>query len=488
MAEASSRTRARPTVQVITSDGGIEPLGRDRAAWARGLASLVDQEVLGRRRGPVHPRVRQLLARFGFEFEPASEPGHMRFQPSAAQMLQRVTTYAEARARAIAADLGIPFDRVEGVNVIDGSAPVLRDYLRLIHGEGDLYGAQPYFLAPPRPHLLLRQTACLQKYSVAQEWDSAATVLPRCLYELSDSFRGEPEDDLQLSFRLRRFRVPEAHLHARSLDESVAQAERVHALISSDLAGHTGEVALLVTATHEFVRRHRGFLVRLTARAGAPALLKEIPPGALCQDGVEIDVEYKFVDATGFARELSTFQIDELITRSVGVSRPEAPVTTIHTVPIGSAERFVFAAFDRIARLEADGGRARLPLWLSPVAVRLAWDRDQAPPPGVVDALCLALEAHRLTVDIDDRPMPLAEKVAAADTELVPLVLLLGRASTADLVEVRCFDNERTSTMRLPDLLVDQGLHDELDAGRLPPLPRRLSARPVLTGPVSTRM
>lgn len=151
LTEAQAGKKARHAFFILSPNGGVETLGRDRSNWTRGLASLVDQEVLGRRRGPIHPRVEQLLRQFGFEFEPVSEPGHMRFQPLAAHMLECVTMYAEGRSRAIAADLGIPFDRVEGVNVVDGSAPILQDYLRLIHGEENLYGAEPSRIASLRP-------------------------------------------------------------------------------------------------------------------------------------------------------------------------------------------------------------------------------------------------------------------------------------------------------------------------------------------------
>ncbi|MGH3607617.1 MAG: hypothetical protein ACRDRD_05950 [Pseudonocardiaceae bacterium] len=466
--------KASFSFRILSPDGAVEPVARDRSGWTRGLASLVNQELLGRRAGPVHPRVQQLLERFGFEFEPVSEPGHLRFQPPAAHMLQRATTYAEARVRAIAADLGMPFDRVEGVNVVDGSAELLQGYLRLIHGDGDLYGAEPYFLAHPRPHLLLRQTSCLQKYSVARDWDLAATPLPRCLYEISDSFRGEPEDDLQLAFRLRRFRLPEAHLYSRSVEESVAQAERVDALVHDDLARHVGEVAVLVTATHEFAARHHDFLTGLAVRAGAPVLLKECVPGALCEDGVEVDVEYKFVDAAGFARELSTFQIDELITRSFGM-----PGTTMHAVPVGSAERFIFAAFDRIARIEDGGGSARLPLWLSPVGARLVWELDRAPRADVVDALCRALVGRGLVVDIDDRHVALVDKIATAQAELVPLLLLLDPVSGPDRVGVRSFETGETNVMALRELLDDPRLAGELDQGALRCKPNRLAERPV---------
>ena len=158
--------------------------------WPDSLQSLIEQELHGRRIGPVPARVADLLHRFGFDWEAASEVGHMRFLPDAQAILARVGSYAETRARDIASRLDLPFDRVDGVNLVDSSAVFLEDYLRLTSSGGDLYGEAPYQLAAPRERLLLRQTSCLQKYLVARDWDlSAPGVLPRCVYEQSDSFR-----------------------------------------------------------------------------------------------------------------------------------------------------------------------------------------------------------------------------------------------------------------------------------------------------------
>ncbi|MET0133340.1 MAG: hypothetical protein ABW215_07075 [Kibdelosporangium sp.] len=485
----NTSTPPRAAWHVLTRDGAWLPVdptsGPDLGLGAGpGLASLVEQEFGSRRVAPEHPRVRQLQAVFGFEFEPLAEPGHMRYQAPAADMMRRAVGYAESRARAVAADLGMPYDRIDGVTVLDGTSAALAEYLSLTGSDEELYGGDPYLLAPPRAGLLLRQTACLQKYAMAREWDPARTPLPRCVFEISDSYRGEPDDELRLGFRLRRFRLPEAHLYGRSIAESVRHAERLHARYLDDLAQVADEVVLLVTVTAGFAERHRGFLTGLAAGSSSPALVKVCPPGTLCQDGVEIDVEYKVVDATGFARELSSFQIDELITRAFGIGRPDAPVTTIHTPPVGSIERLVFAALDRVARIEAGGGRARLPLWLSPFGIRLAWAPGDAPAAATVAALGRQLAGHGLPIDVDDRLVPLARKIADADAELVPFLVLLDGRGQLDRVRVRTYETERIAEIAPAALLDGLPAHDvdpNVDPS-VPESPRLLSARPVLTG------
>lgn len=438
------------------------------------------------RSGPVPARVAELLDRFGFHWEAASEVGHMRFLPDAQAILARVAGYAETRARDIANRLDLPFDRVDGVNVVDSSAAFLGEYLRLTSAGGDLYGEAPYRLASPREQLLLRQTSCLQKYLVVRDWDlSAPGVLPRCLYEQSDSFRAEPAESLQLSFRLRRFRLPESHLHGRGLDESLSHAAHVHEAVLEDPNLRVRDYAMLLSVTAHFRRRHAGFLHALVATAGQPALLVESPAGALCQDGVEIDVEYKLLDSAGFARELSTFQVDERITRSFGVTAGESPVATIHSVPTGGIERYIFMEFDRIAQAEATGRRARLPLWMAPTAVRIIC-ADDVPLDGAgVAQLAAVLEKAGVRTEVDDRALPVSAKLADAAADLIPYQVHLGQRNQ-DLGNLRilAFDAVQRGVVSMPigNFIALLTKADDFAQHVSIPRSRRLSTKPAPRG------
>jgi threonyl-tRNA synthetase len=454
--------------------------------WPDSLRSLIEQELHGRRTGPVPARVADLLHRFGFDWEKASEVGHMRFLPDAQAIVARVGGYAEARARDIASRLDLPFDRVDGVNVIDSSAVFLEDYLRLTSSGGDLYGEAPYQLAAPRERLLLRQTSCLQKYLVARDWDlSAPGVLPRCVYEQSDSFRAEPAESLQLSFRLRRFRLPESHLHGRGLDESLSQAQQVHAAVLEDPNLRDRDYAMLLSVTADFRRRYADFLHNLVATAGQPALLVESPAGALCQDGVELDVEYKLLDSAGFARELSTFQIDERITRSFALTAGRSPATTIHSVPTGGVERYIFMEFDRIAQAEAAGRRARLPLWMAPAAVRIICADDVPRADAGVGELAAMLEQAGVRTDIDDRALQVSGKLADAAADLVPYQVHVsqGNCDTSDL-RILAFDAPPSGAVNMPVGNFIGLLTESDDFARHVSIPasRRLSTKPALRG------
>jgi threonyl-tRNA synthetase len=447
---------AEPTFFVVTADDVI-PLGEyPDANLNAGLECLVEQEVLGQRNEVVPGRLSELLQNLGFGWEPLSEPGHMRVVGPAAFMLNRAKEHAASVAGTMFADLGIPSIRVAGVSLVDPSAPVMRDYIRLTSGEDGLYGDAPYHVGGADHLYMLRQTSCFQKYSACLDHKLVARSLPAALFEISDSFRREPRETLQLGYRLRRFHLPEAHVHARTVREAAEVALHLHAQILLALSELEAEVVLLISATHKFASSHGDYFQRLASHTGAPALLKVAAPGRMCEDGVEVDVEFKVVDSSGCCRELSTFQVDEQITRTFGVSCDDGTTpATIHAVLTGGVERYLYLTLDRVVRAEAAGERRRLPLWISPVIARVV----PADPAAVRCALSVATQLHRagIRTELDDRAHPIGAAITAADSLLVPYLVLVGTglAGEDQIVRVRNYESGVFTNRQVADLIYE---------------------------------
>ena len=396
-----------------------------------GLESLIEQELHGRRAESVPPRVADLCRRFGFEWEPIAELGHMRFVGPGAFMFSRAREVAAEAAREAVRALRIPLVEIEGVNLLDESTTLMRRYAELLANEPGLYGSRPYEVAgEDARRLVLRQTGCLQKLAVCRDRHLSEGGLPLALFEISDSYRQEPAETLQLGARLRRFHLPEAHLHTAGLEEAVGLSLELAGSFAREASRLTDDLQLFVSASHRFASRRPDYFMRLAAILGRPVLVKRYPAGAICQDGVEVDVEYKVIDALGCAREFSTFQLDERITRVFGLGGPGRPLATIHAVFTSSVERYLYFQLDRVAASEARGVRATLPLELSPVVVRLIPSESAA----LQRALELApvFEGAGIRVDVDDRPIEVARKLADADAELVPYQILLAAADDQD--------------------------------------------------------
>jgi threonyl-tRNA synthetase len=442
-----------PAYYVVTGEEVVPLTSYPGDHLSAGMRSLIDQEIRGRRAERLPDRLRELLQRFGFEWEPLSEPGHMRFLGYAASMLELAREQAGALVTLTFQALDIPLVKLEGVSLVDPSAPVIGDYLGMTSGEA-LYGESPYEVGGAGHTYMLRQTGCFQKFSACLEHVLAANALPSALFEVSDSFRLEPEDVLQCSYRLRRFHLPEAHVHTRNLAHATEISLGLHDQIMSVPAELEADLVLLISATHSFATAHSTYFTHLAARAGAPALLKVSPPGQPCEDGVEVDVEYKIVDSLGCCRELSTFQIDSLITETFGLrcDNGTAPAT-IHLVMTGGIERYLFLTLDRVVRFEAQGARRHMPMWITPVQVRVV----AASLASAEYAASIASEMSRMGVrtELDDRRLSLEAAVADADSLLVPYLVVadVGQASTYRGVTVRDFNSGVCSLKAVPDLV-----------------------------------
>jgi threonyl-tRNA synthetase len=447
------------------------------------LASLVDHEVYSPRPEIVPSRVVKLCRAFGFEWEPLGERGHMRLLPAAAFMFRQTYHHAGEEARQTAESLGAQFFWIDGVNVVDGHSPILARYRSLLANEPGLYGIRPYEISSEPPaELLLRQTGCVQKFAICREWSFESTRLPVAVFEISQSFRCEPAETLQLCARLRRFSLPESHIHAKSIDEALRLTEDLHRTLIRQARGLADNVQLLVSASGELVEHRSKYFMELANSLERPILVRAYPRHSLCRDGVDLDVEYKIIDSLGCPREFSTFQIDRKITRVFGLGGSSSDIkgrlTTIHVVSTSSVERNIFFQFDRIAASEARGGAAALPLWLSPVVVRVLASRAELEAGMIIIG---QLENGGIRADVDDRAISLRRKLEGAKIEAVPYQIVLQKRPHSGRLLVREHQSGLDQEMSLGELIsrISSGVRRSAVA----PFGRQLSRRPINTRP-----
>ena len=446
---------ADPGYYVVTSEEVI-PVGvYPSNDLGTGMDCLIEQEVFGQRNERVPYRLSELFQKFGFEWEPLSEPGHMRFLGHAAFMLGQAKNNSAKVANSIFQSLDIPCLNLDGVSLVDPSTPVMSQYLGMTSNEPGLYGA-PYEVEVTGRLYRLRQTSCFQKFSACLGRSLEVDSLPIALFEISESFRGEPEESLQLCYRLRRFHLPEAHIHSRNICDSVRMSLQLHLRIMRTLSELEANLLLLISATYEFASSNHDYFKLLASHTNSPALLKVTPPGQMCGDGVEVDVEYKIVDSTGCCRELSTFQIDKQITKAFGIRCDDGTTpSTIHLVVSGSVERYLYFSLDRIVRFQAAGVRRHLPLWISPVVARVVPMHTAA----IQSALMIAgqLSKSGVRTELDDRLCDLESVIRDADSLLVPYLVLVGTdpTSTNPVVSVREFRSGFFRDRDIKDLIAE---------------------------------
>jgi threonyl-tRNA synthetase len=447
----------------------------------KGLTNLIDQVIAGKVRETVPQRILDLCEMYGFEWEEVSEIGHMRFLPGAAFIFEQAKIHAGQIANSFCNGQGIPFFQIEGVNVVDSSSSVLKDYFDLIMNEPSIYGLAPYQIINGDHQLLLRQTGCLQKFVAGKEFSWTRGTLPVCIFEISDSYRRESVDVLQLCYRLRRFHLPEAHIHTADTKEALDLSLHLHKFILEKVESISKDYELLVSVSNNFYIAQKEYMIKLASIMDKPFLLKVYPPGQLCEDGVEVDVEYKVIDSLGCPREFSTFQIEELITKAFGMRYTDrkhvlGSPSTIHAVFTGSIERLIYFIFDGIRKREISGGAAKLPLWMTPVIARVIPLNT-----GSIQAsLQIANHLNRCGIrsEVDDRKFNLARKLAESDAELIPYQILVNEDFGKKPLLVRGYKTEKMEHLRLSNFV--SKIRKELNLHRIVEgSAPRLSRRPM---------
>jgi len=472
-AKTAARPRAKKRYYILTPDGEIYEPQEYLSKAGEEFRALIEKEALGKELGEVETPVNKLCAKFGFEWEPMSDYGHMRYEPHAALLVEAVSEYAWLLAR----KLPIPVLKVKGTNMFDLAA-------RPVYEHAALFGDRLYELWADKKHLVLRYAACHQQFAMLKDYVLSYRDLPLGMFEVADSYRLEQSGEVTLCFRLRKFYMPDLHILTRSLEEAMNVAEKLQEIIHSEARKLGREYYAVYNVTEDFWRDKRSMLLELVRRDSKPALVAVYPAGIYYW---VVNVEYHIVDSAGRPREIATFQFDVGNAERFGISyvdennEKRRPII-IHTALIGSVERYIYMVLDTAVREEQKGRTPSLPTWLAPIQVRIIpiSPSDEAAM-KLVEETATLLEEHMVRVDIDDRDVSLGRRIRDAAREWVPYIVVVGRreVETGTLNVTIRRSNDRV--VLTPRELLEKVLEDLKGYPRVQStLPRYVSRRPSL--------
>ena len=434
------------------------------------LKALVEKEVFKRELEKTRPRAAEYMEKFGFEWEPLSDHGHMRYEPHAAIMLDAASQYSWE----VVKSLGVPVFRVKGTNMFD-----LR--VRAVKEHADLFGDRLYEVSMENSSLVMRYAACHQQFAILKDWIISYKDLPLGMFEVADSYRYEQRGELVLGFRLRRFYMPDLHILTRDVEEAKKITLLVRDKIFEEAKKLGRDYVAIINVTREFLEKEREYIKELVRRDGRPALITVVPDGIYYW---VINIEYNIIDTAGKPREIATFQIDIGNAKRFGIkyideNNNERYPAIIHTAIIGSLERYIYMLFDTAAQREKSGLTPVLPFWISPIQVRII--------PVSKNHLDYAMKIYEkisrlgYRVDIDDRDESLAKKIRDAGIEWAYFVVVVGdREVSTNTINVRDRESgvQRVYTVEEFIELLNklQGDYPKTDLG----MPYLLSKRPSL--------
>ncbi|OGS45809.1 MAG: threonine--tRNA ligase [Euryarchaeota archaeon RBG_16_67_27] len=419
------------------------------------------------------PHVRLMRELELVDYEPGSDPGNLRYYAKGRLVKGLLEEFVSQRVIEYGAM------EVECPIMYDFEHPALKSYL-------NRFPARQYVVQTPNKRAFLRFSACFGQFLIAKDMVLSYKQLPLSLYELTRySFRAEQRGELAGLRRLRAFTMPDCHALCADLDQA-KEHMMVRFEVAWDLLKDCGfampddfEVGLRVT--EPFWKEHREFVTAYARRWGKAILVETWAEQFFY---FVMKYEWNFVDANDKAAALTTDQIDTENAKRFGITFTDETGQArhpyiLHLSPSGAIERVLYALLEKAAADIAAGRPPMLPVWLSPVQVRVV--------PVSVDqveaAKALVDRFPDVRADVDDTSDSLNKKIRNAEKEWIPYIAVVGRRELESgtlSVRVRATKEQRAMTV---DALRAEIAKETAGRPYKPlPLPRLLTKRPTFRG------
>jgi len=455
----------KPEYLILTTNGKtVDPKEYGFRGEEEDVKTLVEKEVFKKEAPGGQPRIIEVLKRFGFEWEPCSDSGHMRYGPKAALMVDLAGDYAWQSVN----ELGIPSFSIKGTNLFNLNVPAIKEH-------AGLFGERLYTIRVDNDEFILTYAACFQQFTMLKDWMVSYKQIPFGMFEIADSYRLEQSGETLLGFRLRRFYMPDYHVFCRDLEQAKDMTLKVHRKIHEKVRELGNHYISLYNLTKSFFEKNREFMRKLVEVDNKPALLHFVPEGKYYW---VINVEYHITDELKRSREIATVQIDMGNAKRFGINyinekmeKSYPPI--LHTAVLGGIERYLYTVFDAALKKTVPS----LPLWLSPTQVRVIPISDKF----TKDATKMAkeMETQRIRVDIDDRSITMQRKVREAEMEWITYIIVFGQKEMdSGILAVRDRDLKTIRMMR-PQQLMNEIAEKAAEKPYRPlTLPKELSKHP----------
>ncbi len=316
----------------------------------------------------------------------------------------------------------------------------------------ELFGDRVYLLKADDQEFVLRYAACFGQFSILKNALISYRHLPLKLFELADSFRLEQSGEVSGLFRQRRFSMGDLHVLCRDLKSAKQEFLKLYKKAHHSAHDFGWDYVAVVNMCRSFYEQNRDFISDLMQAYRKPMLLYLGVPDDKYYWVINIDLDY--IDNLCRPVESVGMQIDIGNAERFGIQfidekgERRYPVI-IHAALMGSLERWLNNILENAAKKQKQGKLPSLPLWLSPIQVRILPIADRHISKTI--EIANKLKGSRARVDIDDRPISLQRKIRDAREEWIPLYAVIGdREVRNDKLAVSIREDEEYKNKQIP--------------------------------------
>ncbi len=464
--------KAKSYWHILTPMGELVDVDKFNFSGHEKLKKFASYEIAKTRAVDRTPPHVELMRRLEIaDYESGSDPGNMRYYPKGRLIKSLLESYVLNRAT------GYGAMEVETPLMYDMEHPTLKDYL-------DRFPARQYSIESDKRHMFLRFAACFGQFLMNHDMTISYRNMPLKMIELTRySFRREQSGELVGLRRLRAFTMPDMHTLCRDINEAMTEFKQQYQFCM-DVLGEIGlkpenyEVA--IRYTKDFYREHKEFILSLVQIINKPVLIE------MWDDRFfyfVLKFEFNFVDALDKASALSTVQIDVENAERYGIkyidaSNAEKRPIILHCSPSGAIERCIYALLEKASMQKT--GKPMLPLWLSPIQVRLI-------PVGLehekfCEELLNKMQSANIRADLDDSEETVSKKIRNAEREWIPYIAVIGEKERGGKLTIRSRESGAQEEIAV-EALVESVQKQCVGKPLKPlPLPARISKRPRFVG------
>ncbi len=418
-AEAAEEAAPRSEFLVLTPEG--EEFRIDFASPETFLSLKVEPPLIQlikneagmkeERGAPAHVKLMKKLELV--DYEPASDIGHFRFYPKG--------TLIKDSLEELAYDIA-----VRDLRAFKIETPFL---YRLdepdIADQAEKFREKDYRLTVEKREFCLRFAGDFGLFRMMKGATMSYRQLPIRVYELSPSFRLEQSGECVGLKRLRNFTMPDLHCFCADLEQGRKEYAELFSKYTRLTQSMEIEYAVAFRVVKYFYEEHRDWFVSLLKMVGKPALIELLPE---MKHYWVLKHEYQAIDSVGGNTQLVTVQLDIEDAARYGIeytdeSGKRRGCIILHS-SLGSIERWMGAILEQAAKDQAKGKPPMLPVWLSPIQVRVIPVNSTFV--GFAKDLAEKVAAEGFRADVDDREESVSKKIREAEVDWIPFVLVVG--------------------------------------------------------------
>ena len=390
----------------------------------------------------IKEELNQVIYELGFEWDPLSEQGYMRFRPYAVSMMEAMKQYIWNLVSGFCNKIDIPIQKIEGGELYSMNNPNINKHTALA-AASMMYGENMLMVTGGASEQILRFSGCCNKLGMLQSKKIKCSDLPTGIFEISKSYRFEKKERLNYCERVRCFHLPELHIATTGLDESIKIFLSAHDYIVEHIRSLGYDFVLMCSATEEFINNNMDFIQTLNQSNSHQMMIVITSSGDVCENGIQFDVEYKAITSYGGFMEIATLQVDAGDSDfAYGITYDNKPISTIHAVLFASIERAIYSIVDRCIYNKMNNISYSLPAWIAPVQCRIITKDNNA----ISEAINLRAEltSRFIRCEIDDREISYNEKISDKMINLCPIVIIVDGNNNVKYQIYNSFNHEIT--------------------------------------------